>query len=282
MRFGRWMICCAVLAAWGPAQAEAPTPAQRAKLKKVVAQEQLGRALEKQAILLPSGPRGEQRFLIPVLNTWVKPAALTLYVVGAGRPKPLPDPRGPDAKQLRLKKLLGVTLVGVNLEVRAQYQRRKEQLERTAVYVPDGPSFRLAAGPANSSRQDLAVDCQPLALLGGWSAKLCAQGEGQAQLSLTSASGPVYTQRIDAATLERLSLIQSDPRVVAIQWEGAECSGVRVLRLADQVVIADLSCDNSRYCQVKSLPSEIGCVGSVVCTAERGEAPPPAAFDLCR
>ena len=266
-------LICSLLTLTTGAPPEALRPAQREALIAVVKREQLGRPLGEHIVALPPAPSGP-RYLVPVLNTWVKPAALSLYVIDAKhRPRGVPDPRGGDAKALRFERLLAVEPAGASVVVRAEYRDAKRaKVVRASTYAV-GETLKLTTAAPPLATLLLDTRCEARSLPFGGQAKACLTDSGAVTLTVapTGGASPV-TVTLAADRPAEVELTMADGRALAVGWQGAECSGVVVLSLPEGRRLAEAGCEDARECSIEALPSGAGCAGVIRCVDASGRA----------
>jgi hypothetical protein len=260
----------------------AVTPEVRAKLEKVITEQQLGSPLSEHALALPIH-KGAARYLVPVRNTWLSPPVLNLYVVGKGSPKPIPDPLGKGDASLVFVAVHSVELRSEAGEdrvvVTVEYQdKKKAKVVRSATYKVGDKLQRLEEGAAPQvTVLDTSCRSQPLPFKA--SGKVCPAADGGVLLSLTSPAGKVHTLALSNDGIEEVTITTADARAWGIGWEGAECSAVIVMATDDGRRIVDHGCQNSRSCQVVAMPTAGRKDGVVRCQVE-GEAAKDLPFSI--
>ncbi len=260
----------------------AVTPEVRAKLEKVIKDQQLGSPLTEHTLALPKH-KGAARYLVPVRNTWLSPPVLNLYVLGKGSPKPIPDPLGKSDAALVFVAVQSVELRSEagddRVVVTVEYQDpKKAKVVRSATYKVGDKLQRIEeAGAPQVTVLDTSCRSQPLPFKA--KGKVCPAADGGVLLSLTSPAGKVHPVTLSNDGIEEVNITTADARAWGIGWEGAECSAVIVMATADGRKIAEYPCENSRSCQVVAMPTAGQKEGVVRCQVE-GEAAADLKFSL--
>lgn len=243
--------------------------------------------------LTPLDAPTKPTFLVPVRNTWLKPATLDFYVYRPGeKPKGLADCRGPEKQSVRFEKLLsleakdqdGDGLVDINGKASFLTAQGKS-VEKAFLYKNDGVAgFRLSGGSGAAAKKKLGFalnsDCRFTGLDGGWWIAACP-GEKDALQIRFRREGEIRYQ-IETTGASDIEVHGQDSRAVAVSYEGTECQVVKVIRLKDGGLAADTDCTNSTYCSLSHFPKAPECKGTVECGDGAGGFRWKREFDVCK